>query len=63
MVIGFLSPTVIPYRDIAEVSLKKGIATLWASSATLKLKGTHSSYTFNLRDPKRFVELVKSRPI
>ena len=60
MVIGFLGQTVIPYRDIAEVSLRKGIATLWGTGVTLKLKGMRSYYVFSLRDPKGFVETVKS---
>ena len=61
MVIAFLGQTVIPYRDIAEISLEKGISRTFATGVTLKLKGLRSYYVFNSHDPKGLVELLKSR--
>ena len=61
IVIAFLGQTVIPYENIAEVSLQKGIPMTFATGVTLKLKGLRSYYVFKMRDPKRFVEIVRSR--
>jgi hypothetical protein len=59
MVIGFLGPTVISYRDIAEVSVRRKFWSLRRSGVTLKLRGMVSSYHFNLRDPQAFVKLIE----
>ena len=61
VVIAFLGQTVIPYENIAEVSLQKGIPMTFATGVTLKLKGLRSYYVFKMRDPKSFVEIVRSR--
>jgi hypothetical protein len=59
MVIAFLGQTVIPYREIAEVSVKQGFSFLGSSGVHLRLKGMRSGYHFNLSDPKAFAKLVE----
>ena len=61
MVIGCFSTQVIPYQNIAEVSLKKSFLSL--GGVHLKLRGLKSYYVLYPRDPKTFVGLVESRLI
>ena len=58
IVIGGFSTTVIPYKNIAEVSLNKGFFSL--GGVHLKLNGLKSYYVLHPRDPKTFVSLLES---
>jgi len=60
MVIGFLGQTVIPYENIAEVTVKQSLSFLGASGVNLRLKSIRSGYHLNSRDPKGLSELIKS---
>jgi hypothetical protein len=60
MVIGFLGQTVIPYGDIADVTVEQSLSFLGASGVNLRLKSMRSAYHFNSRDPKGFAELIES---
>jgi len=60
MVIGFLGQTIIPYENIAEVTVKRSLSFFGASGVDLRLKNIRSGYYFNSRDPKGFSELLKS---
>lgn len=62
MVIAFLGQTVIPYRDIAEVSEKRSFWALGLSGVALKLRGMSSGYFFNLsrQDSAKFAKIIES---
>ena len=60
MVIGFLGQRVIPYRDIAEVTVMQNLSFLGASGVNLRLKNMRSGYHLKPRDPKGFAKLIES---
>jgi hypothetical protein len=60
MVISFFSTMVIPYKNIAEVSLERSLISMGSSVVRLKQHGAQSSYVLCLSDPKTFVSLVES---
>ena len=60
MVIGFFTTTVIPYKNIAEVSLSRSLGALGSLGVRLKLHGLKSTYMLFPRDPKGLANLVES---
>jgi hypothetical protein len=60
MVIGFLWQTIIPYRDIVGVSVKRGFSFFGVSGVALKLRGIRSGYHFNSRDPQSLANMIES---
>ena len=60
MVIGFFTTTVIPYKNIAEVSLNRSLGALGSLGVCLKVHGLKSSYTLFPRDPQTLASLVES---
>lgn len=62
MVIAFLGQTIISYRDIEEVSVKRAFWSLNFSGVLLKLRDMRSGYRFNLNlsDSKEFVKVIQS---
>ena len=63
LVIGYIGQTVIPYRNIAKVSVKRRFWSLRGSGVALKLRGMSSGYHFNmnLRDSTEFMKVIKPR--
>jgi hypothetical protein len=61
LVIGFISQTVIPYRDIGKVSVNRRFWSLRGSGVDIKLRGMSSGYHFNLnlRDSTAFMDVIK----
>ena len=60
IVIGFFTTTVIPYKNIAEVSLSRSLGALGSLGVRLRLHGLKSSYMLFPRDPQTFASLVES---
>lgn len=62
LVIAFLGQTVIPYRDIAEVSANRSFWSLRGAGVDLKQRGMSSGYHFNLnrRDSTAFMNVIES---
>lgn len=62
MVVAFLGQTVIPYRDIAEVTEKRSFWSLGLSGVALKLRGMSAGYFFKLssRDSTEFKKAIES---
>jgi hypothetical protein len=60
MVIASFSTTVIPYQNIAEVSLKRSLGFLGALGVRLRLHGLKSYYVLFPRDPQALAGLIES---
>ena len=60
MVICFFTTTVIPYKNIAEVSLNRNLGALGSLGVRLRLHGLKSSYMLFPRDPQALASLVES---
>jgi hypothetical protein len=63
LVIGFINQTVIWYRDIGKVSVKRRFWSLRGSGIDIKQQGMSSGYHFNLnlRDSTAFMNVIKPR--
>ena len=60
MVIGFFTRTVIPYKNIAEVSLNRSLGAPYSLGVRLRLQGLNSSYLLFPRDPQSLASLIES---
>ena len=61
IVIGFIGPTVIPYKNIERVAVKRSASFLGASGVSIKLRGMLSSYHLNSRDSTALAKLIEAR--
>lgn len=61
LVISFIGPTVIPYKQVETAAVVHGTGLRRSAGVRIKLRGLRSEYRLNSREPSVLVNLIERR--